>query len=299
MKKRMKFLICAFALFVGLGPPAIAESDTPTNDEIAKELANPNTALTSLKFQFQYFIFDSDFPEPDNEDMLMLYFQPVLPFPLENGNTVWVRPGVPILFDQPVLEEGTLQLGSESGLGDITLDVQYGGIFEDGFLWSVGFSSMFPTATEDKLGSDQWTLGPGFQLGYVKEKSIFGVFANHQWDIAGSGRSSPELPFLREASSDESGISLSSIQLFGVFLPGDGWSFGSTPIITYNHESNEWMVPLHFMVGKTVTINGRPWDFSVDINYYVDRPDAVAPEWMISFNVAPVVKNIFADWFRN
>jgi len=33
------------------------------------------------------------------------------------------------------------------------------------------------------------------------------------------------------------------------------------------------------------------------INYYVDRPDAIAPEWMIGFNVSPVVKNVFAEWF--
>ena len=31
-------------------------------------------------------------------------------------------------------------------------------------------------------------------------------------------------------------------------------------------------------------------------SYYVDRPDAIAPKWMVSFNVTPVVKNIFADW---
>ncbi|MHC4951740.1 MAG: hypothetical protein ACYTEU_12275 [Planctomycetota bacterium] len=43
---------------------------------------------------------------------------------------------------------------------------------------------------------------------------------------------------------------------FGIFLPGGGWSYGTAPVMTYNHESEEWM---------------------------------------ISFNVAPVVKNIFAQ----
>ena len=67
--------------------------------------------------------------------------------------------------------------------------------------------------------------------------------------------------------------------------------------MTYNHESEEWMIPLNLTFGKTVTINGRPWDFSVDLNYYVERPDLIAPKWMVSFNVSPVIKNIFADWF--
>ena len=121
-----------------------------------------------------------------------------------------------------------------------------------------------------------------------------GVFANHQWDISGDGKSSPELPYLREEAS----ISLTAIQLFGVILPGGGWNYGSTPIMTYNHESEEWTVPLHFTVGKTFIINGRPWKFSVDLNYYVERPDAIAPEWMVGFNVAPVVQNKLADWFK-
>jgi hypothetical protein len=295
MQKRMLFAMGAIVLIAGLVPIASAQDEKPTNDEIAKELANPNTALTSLKFQFQYFSFDGDLPRADDQDMFKLFFQPTLPFPLENGKTVWVRPGIPFVLDQPVYDEGSMRLGSLDGMGDMTLDVQYGAILENGFLWSVGFSSILPTATKDELGSGQWALGPGFQLGYVKEQSILALFVNHQWDIAGSGNSSPELPYLRQASSDESGISLTAIQPFAILLPGEGWSFGSAPIITYNHESEEWMVPVNLMVGRTVTLNGRPWDFSVDINYYVDRPDAIAPKWMVSFNVTPVVKNIFAQ----
>jgi len=294
-----QLLIGTIALLVGGSLAFADESSTPTNDEIAKELANPNTALTSLKFQNQYFSFDGDLPRADDQDMFMLFFQPTLPFPLENGKTVWVRPGVPFVIDQPVYDTSKGRLGSDSGLGDMTLDVQYGTTLENGFLWSVGFSALFPTASKEKLGSGQWALGPGFQVGRVSEKSIFGLFANHQWDIAGDGKSSPELPYLRQASSSEAGISLTAIQLFGIVLPGDGWNVGSAPIMTYNHESSDWTVPLHFTVGKTFIINDRPWDFSVDVNYYVERPDAIAPEWMVSFNVAPVVENVFAKWFKD
>ena len=211
----------------------------PTSDEIAKELANPNTALASLKFQNQFFSFDGDLPRADDQDMYMLFFQPTLPFPLESGRTVWVRPGVPLVVDQPVYDSSSRRLGSDSGLGDITLDVQYGATLENGLLWSVGFSSVIPTASNE-LGSEQWALGPGFQLGYVSEKTVFGVFANHQWDIAGDGKSTPDLPFLRRASTSEADISLTAIQLFGVVLPGDGSSVGSAPIMTYNHESSDW-----------------------------------------------------------
>ena len=277
---------------VSLAPLAAAESGQPSKEEVAKEMANPNTALTSLKLQTQYFSFDGDLPAADKQDMVKLFFQPTLPFPLANGKTLWVRPGVPFVIDQPIYDTDSRRLGSGSGLGDITLDVQYGTTLENGLLWSVGFSTLFPTAS-DGLGSEQWALGPGFQLGLITQRSILGVFANHQWDIAGEGKSSPDRPYLRR----EIGISLTVIQPFGVFIPGGGWSLGSTPIMTYNHESEEWMVPLHLVVAKTFIINGRPWEFSLDLNYYVVRPDSIAPKWMVGFNVAPVVENVLARWF--
>ena len=293
MLKKMKVLVGVLALIASLALLATAESSTPSKEEIAKELANPNTVLTSLKLQTQYFSFDGDLPSADDQDMVKLFFQPTIPFPPENGKTLWVRPGVPYLIDQPVYDKDSRRVGSQSGLGDITLDVQYGTTLENGFLWSVGFSSIFPTASEEGLGSEVWALGPDFQLGRVTEKSVFGVFANHQWDIAGDGKSSPDLPYLRRSDAS---VNLTAIQLFGVFVPGGGWSVGSMPIMTYNHESEEWTIPLHFTAGKTFIIKGRPWKFSLDLNYYVESPDAIAPEWMVGFNVAPVVENVFAKW---
>jgi hypothetical protein len=38
----------------------------------------PNTALTSLKTQIQYFSFAGDLPAADEQDMVKLFFQPTL-----------------------------------------------------------------------------------------------------------------------------------------------------------------------------------------------------------------------------
>jgi len=35
-----------------------------------------------------------------------------------------------------------------------------------------------------------------------------------------------------------------------------------------------------------------------EINYFVDQPDAFGPSWFIGFNVAPVVENVMANWFK-
>jgi hypothetical protein len=56
-------------------------------------------------------------------------------------------------------------------------------------------------------------------------------------------------------------------------------------------------VPLQINAGKTVVWNGRLWKLSVELNYYVEKPDAFGPTWMLGLNIAPVVKNGLAGLF--
>ncbi len=262
-----------------------------TDEELARELANPNTPLTSLKFKIQQRSYTGDLPDAENQNGTTIVLQPTLPFPLESGRTIWVRPGIPFVFDQPTFDnEQFLMPGldpvggdyftSESGLGDITIDVQYGDNEKSGMLWSYGATATFPTASNDNIGTDSTLLGPGVQLGMVTKDYIFGGFINHQWDIAG----------------DED-VSLSTLQIFAVYLPGGGWSLASAPIITYDNESDTTTLPINFAIGKTVKLNGRPWKFAIEFNYYVDQNDDFGPEWMIGINIAPVIENGFAKWF--
>ena len=150
-------------------------SDNASNmlvDEVARELANPNTVLTSLKFKTQYRTYTGDLPNADDQSGTIVLLQPTLPFPLDSGRTLWVRPGVNFIIDQPVYNIPQADFDSEAGLGDSSIDVQYGDTSKTGFLWSVGASTSIPTASEDKLGTDQWTLGPGFQLGAVTSSYV-------------------------------------------------------------------------------------------------------------------------------
>jgi len=39
------------------------------------------------------------------------------------------------------------------------------------------------------------------------------------------------------------------------------------------------------------------WKINMEINYFVEQPDAFGPEWFIGFNVTPVVENALANWF--
>ncbi len=173
-------------------------------EEIAGELANPNTSLALLNFKLQYRTFEGDLPDADDQESLTLLFQPSFPFALSNGDTVFFRPAIPFLFYQPVFDPSGLDFDTEYGLGDISFDLAYGRTTESGILFAGGLISTVPTATADALGPDRWTLGPEFLIGKLTPKYVIGAFPNHQWDIAGSG---------------DADISLTNVQLFATFLP--------------------------------------------------------------------------------
>jgi hypothetical protein len=254
---------------------------TASAAELAAELSNPNTAAATLTFKNQFRWFEDDLPDADGQSSYTLLFQPSLPFVLPSEAKILWRPAIPILVDQPIFAPSTGSFEGKSGLGDIAFDLAYAPKTEGGLLLAYGFITSLPTATND-LGTDRFTLGPELLIGKITPNYVLGLFPNHQKDIGGSG---------------DADINLTSIQTFYTYLPGGGWSVRTGPTITYDWEKEQWTVPLQINAGKTVVLNGRPWKFSVEVNYYVEKSDAFGPEWMISLNIAPVVKNRLASLF--
>ena len=162
------------------------------------------------------------------------------------------------------------------------MDVAYGRTSSSGILTAFGFVTTLPTANDD-LGLDQWLIGPEFLIGKLTETYVLGIFPNHQWDIAGE---------------DDFDTSLTTIQLFATYLPGDGWALAYSPIMTYNWETSDWTIPLNLTVSKTLIFGETPYKLDFTLDYYVDAPDAFGPEWVIGFNIAPVVENVLASWFK-
>jgi len=265
-------------------PKDIGSEGSPTTAsaaEIAAELSNPNTSVATLTFKNQFRWFEGDLADADDQTSYTLLFQPGLPFVLDSGAKILWRPAIPLLIDNPVLNTSTGEFEGESGLGDIAFDLAYAPKTEPSLMIAYGFITSLPTATND-LGTDKLTLGPEFLIGKLNPKYVLGLFPNHQWDVAGSG---------------DVDINLTTIQAFYTYLAGGGWTVGSAPIMTYDWNAEQWTVPVQINVGKTVVAKGRPWKLSAELNYYVEKPDAIGPEWMLSLNIAPVVNNGMAKWF--
>ena len=104
---------------------------------------------------------------------------PTLPFKVWGGNLV-VRPSFPVA-GVPTLNDD-LEWEKERGFGDIVLVSNWGKKTESGVLWSVGATSVFPTAKEG-LGKNQFQLGPAAILGLLKPWGVLGVFWQHWWGL--------------------------------------------------------------------------------------------------------------------
>ena len=252
-------------------------------DEIAKELANPNTSLASLTLKLQFRGFEGDLDDADDQNSTTLLFQPALPFKRDDGSKIIFRPAIPFIVDQPLFQGGS-DWDEETGLGDISFDLAYAFAPEKedpGKLVALGIISSLPTGDDDLGFGEATTLGPEFLYGRISKELIWGLFPNHQWDISG-----------------DNDVNLTTMQVFYFLFGAEGMTYGTSPIMTFDHEEDEWTVPLNLTVSKTIAIGGRPWKIGGELNYYIEQPDEFGPDWMVVFSVAPVVKNALAEWFK-
>jgi len=269
-------------------PHVTEEHHGKSADEVAKELANPNNSLASLTFKNQFRWYTGDLPNADDQSNYTLLFQPVFPFsltpPSEGAKAnLFIRPAIPLLVDQPVFDLQEFDFDGVTALGDIGFDIGYGATEKSGLLWAFGMVGTLPTATDSDVAGRQLRLGPEVLIAKFEKWGVWGFFPSHQWDVSGWG---------------DGYYSTSQLQLFLKFLPGGGWSYGSTPIMNYDWKSEEWTVPLNFGVSKTVMFGKMPVKLELEANYYIEQPDLFGPEWMIGFNITPVVPNIFDRWIK-
>jgi len=261
-------------------------------DELAKELNNPNNSVAKLTFKSQYRWYKGDLPDADNQSNFTLLFQPVFPFSLgqteEHKSVLFARPAIPFVFDQPVptVENGQFDYNKVSAMGDWVFDMAYGRTYKSGWLWLAGVVNTLPLATDSAIGGKQWRIGPEAVLGYIQKWGLLAVFPSHQWNIAGWG------------TGDDNDYSTTQLQAFAMFTPGGGWAVGTQPIMTYDWENSDWTIPLNLYISKTVVLGKMPFKFDLDINYYVEQPDAFGPEWMVGFNITPIVPNFIERWVK-
>lgn len=246
-------------------------------EETAKQLANPNTPLASLTLKSQWTHWDGSLSGAAGLGSQTFLFQPSFPFPINETDSIFIRPAFPFLVDQPVVDAFG-NVGTESGFGDMGMDFAFGRTTKSGILTAAGMVAGIPIGA-DGLSSNTWTLGPELFIGKISKKGVVGIFPSHQWDVSGPRTTS-----------------LTTIQPILTYLAGGGWAIGTTGSMSYNWEAEQWTIPIQLLISKTMKIGKLPVKVALEANYYVEKADALGQEWMVGINITPVVPNVVAKW---
>ena len=234
--------------------------------ELAKQLQNPVASLISVPFQNNF-----EFKLGPNNDgfKYTLNFQPVIPVSLSKDWNLIIRTIVPIISQHDVIPNT-----SQSGLGDITQSFFFSPKKPvGGLILGFGPVLLYPSATNDFLGSEKWGAGP---TGLVLKQTggwTYGLLFNHIWSYAGD--------------DDRAYVSATFLQPFISYTTKTKTTFGVNTESTYDWHNSQWTVPVNLSVSQLVKLGKLPVQFSVGGKYYAEGPSG-APEWGIRVVVTPL-----------
>ncbi len=269
MKSREKivryFLIVTVLLLINLiVVPCFGQE--ANNKELTKAAQNPIADLISVPFQN-----NTNFGMgPHDRTQNILNIQPVIPFNFGEWNLI-TRTIAP-LINQP---DTTQSSGSTFGLGDINTTLFLSPAAPGKLMWGLGPIISFPTATDEKLGSEKWGIGPSVVVLAMPGQWVMGCLVNNVWSFAGD--------------SNRDNVNQMTLQYFINYNFKAGWYLSSAPIITANWEADsddQWLVPFGMGAGKIVKIGKLPLNISLSGYYNAIHPDNVPyADWTLRFQV--------------
>ncbi len=230
--------------------------------DLAKKLSNPISSLISVPFQYNY----NDGYGPQDGSQSLVNIQPVVPFSVSANWNVILRTILPVINQDEVVP-GT---GSQFGLGDTTqsLFLSPKAPGPGGLIWGVGPVFLWPTATEDELGSGKWGAGPTGVALVQRGPWTYGMLANHIWSFANAG-----------GGADRPDVSSTFLQPFLAYNTPTAITYSINTESTYNWKTHDWSVPINAMITKTTKIGRQPIQLGVGARYWVESPDTGAEGW--------------------
>ena len=247
-------------------PAASPVNSTEAADEaLLKAVQNPVADLISVPIQNNINPGIAPYGRVQN----VISLQPVIPLTLSDNWLLVTRIIQPIVW-QPYPDQKS---GGVFGLGDMNPSFFLAPKNPGAVIWGAGPAVVIPTATSQILGQGKLCLGPSAVVLAQPGPWTVGALVSNVWSVAGSGGRPP--------------VNRMALQYFLVYnLPHD-WYLNSSPTITADWRAtagNVWTVPFGLGVGRLVTIDQAPVDFSGTFYGNATTP-AGMPTWSMSFQV--------------
>jgi hypothetical protein len=278
-------------------------SSERSNDELAIDLTHPVGKLFTVAGDIEQRPMQGNLPDAGAQTTTDGIVTTSYPFVLNNGKSIILRASIPIKLDQPtyVADSGeyiewrirqvadTLERDGHfftvhDHMYDISYDIAYGGVSDSGFISMYGIAGVFPTSQDGSVERDQYLLGPEVAFGQVRDWGVYGVWAQHLTNVADVTR-----------KDNEFDSNLTHLKFFFAWGLGNGWQIISNPVITYDWEAaddNQLYLPLGAGVSKTFRLGRMPWKMDLEIQNYIESPEAFGPEWLFSFRLTPVFQDL-------
>lgn len=263
--------------------------------EIAKELANPNTTLGSLNFNFDYINYQGDLPDAGNQNSFSMSFQPVLPVPLNKTTNLFIRPNIPLYFTQPTFGVNGFE-NQGVGLGNISADIAIGKSFPSKTIGVIGVFGSFRTASNEALRSPYTLVGPEIAVGQIFKWGVLGLMINHAWSVNKQDADLNSFTILSDdlwaTTAGGRNASITSGQYFYNVNLKNGWQIAGGPTYSYNHKAekgNKLTLPIGGGAVKVVRFGKLPMKFNLQYWYYVASPELFGPQHQVRLTISPVV----------
>jgi hypothetical protein len=256
------------ALVACISMTAVAEQRALTPEELELKERLRHTVLLPFKYI-------TDFGA-ENGELNMLQIRPLYTISSKNWNFI-NRPVIPIIdikgtvIGRPELPSGGG--GDATGLGDISYTVAVEARKLKPVSVAAGIAAVFPTATEDTLGSGKWSTGPAVMVMTRQDAWSMLLSARQIWSFAGDSQRADVNNFAMEP-------------IFTRRLTQQ-WYLVTDPVITANWEldsGDRWLVPLGGGTGYHFKLWEQPLDLRIEAYYNVVKSDG-APDWSMAATI--------------